>query len=133
MDLSLREETYVEEKQDWLGSAHGTDSTDPLTLDGALLGAIFADGIVRSGIVLGKVTATGRYARYDDSLSTGLEVASYLLYTSQRLRRYQDAAGAFKNVTAAGLWHGQVVESKLPTSHGLDAAAKTDLKHVKFV
>ena len=133
MDLTLREETYVEEKHDWLGSGHGTDSTDPLTLDGALLGAIFADGIVRSGVVLGKITATGRYTRYADAGADGEETAEYLLFTTQRLRQYQDAAGSFKNVPAAGLWHGQVVEAKLPAGHGLTAAAKVDLKHVRFV
>jgi hypothetical protein len=37
------------------------------------------------------------------------------------------------NAGGALLWHGQVVEAKLPTGHGLDAAGKTDLKHIHYV
>lgn len=133
MDLSLREESFTIEDHSWLGSAHGTDATDSLTLDGALLGAIFADGLVRSGTVLGIVTATGRYTRYNDAGVAGENVARYHLYTSVQLRETIDTAGAFKNVGAAGLWHGQVVEAKLPTGHGLDANGKADLNQVRYV
>lgn len=67
MDLKARKETFGAEDLTWLGSAHGTEATDTITLDGALTGATFTDGEVPSGIVLAKVTSSGKYAPYGGS------------------------------------------------------------------
>lgn len=135
MQLQIVSKTYnPAEDHSWLGSAHGTVECDSITLDAALLVAIFTDGFVPSGTVLGKVTATGRYARYDDAATNGLEVAAGHLFNSQDLTNGgQVAVASAANAAAALYWHGEVVESKLPTNHGLDAAAKADLKHIRYV
>jgi hypothetical protein len=99
------------------------------------LGAVFTNGRVPSGVVLGKITASGRYGPYDDAETDGREVAVGHLFTTTQLNRPElgDDPAVFRNVGGALLWHGEVVEAKLPTDHGLDANAKTDLKHIRYV
>lgn len=51
----------------WMGDLHGLDTTEGVTLDGSLFGAAsFPDGLVQSGTILGKVTATGLYGPYGE-------------------------------------------------------------------
>ncbi len=71
MDISVRSETFTVEDQSWLGSAHGTDATESITLDLALFVAAthYPNGYVPSGLCLGKVTATGLYGPYGASPS----------------------------------------------------------------
>jgi hypothetical protein len=129
MRLAQRSETFTPpEDQSWLGSSHGTSNADPITLlDDAFL-TDWDDGIVPSGVILGKVTATGLYVPYDeDGVDDGREVAAGILATTKVLN------GVGGKTPAALQWHGEVIEAKLPTGHGLDAAAKTDLKHIRFV
>ena len=65
MDLRNKTETFVPgENHEWLGSAHALDTCDPITLDGSAFLSLFADGIVPSGVALGKITATGLYGPY---------------------------------------------------------------------
>lgn len=52
---------YVVDDQSWLGSAHGTNECDTITLDGPACLDAFPDGVIPSGTVLGKITATGKY------------------------------------------------------------------------
>lgn len=52
---------YVVDDQSWLGSAHGTNECDTITLDGPACLDAFPDGVIPSGVVLGKITATGKY------------------------------------------------------------------------
>lgn len=70
-NLSVRSETFLPaEDQTWLGSAHGTQEGDTITLDAALFPVgTWADGIVKSGTVLGRVTATGLYGPYGQNAS----------------------------------------------------------------
>lgn len=58
---------YVVDDQSWLGSAAGTNFCESIMLDGTLCLAAFPNGIIPSGTVLGKVTATGKYAPYAGS------------------------------------------------------------------
>lgn len=130
MDLNFSTKTVGAEDQSWLGSAHGTDAPKPVTLDGTLLGAVFTDGRVPSGVVLGKVTATGRYALYDDAAVDGRTAAVGILYTTVFLNDDPTAPGTFHNVQGAMLMHCFVIASKLPRQSGagsLDANGKTDL------
>lgn len=132
MKLGLTTETFgASENQKWLGSAHGTSEADSITLDGALADTDFPGGSIPSGVVLAKVTATGRYAKYNDALSNGREVALGHLFTTVDLKASGRTTGA--DVTAALFWHGEVVEANLPSGHGLDAAGKVDLKNVRYV
>jgi hypothetical protein len=126
MDLAPKTEQFSSDSKAWLGSEHGTTSCDSIMLDAALFLAVFPDGNVPSGVVLGRVTATGRYAPYDDGAATGIEVARGHLFDLVQVQAGVNPAGAL-------FWHGEVIEAKLPDDHGLDAAAKADLPQIKYV
>jgi hypothetical protein len=132
MRLDIQTETFsASEDQSWLGSAHGTNECDSITLDGDAFLATWPDGIIPSGVVLGRVTATGLYQPYDDGVATGIEVARGHLFTTIDLGG--TTAGTVGNTPAALFWHGEVVEANLPADHGLDAAAKADLGQIRYV
>ncbi len=57
-----------------VSEAPGTLSRDKVTV------TVPANTTLEPGSVLGKITATGKYVRYDDSLATGAEVAKGVLY-----------------------------------------------------
>lgn len=132
MGLQVRTSTFSPaENQEWLGSAHGTQECDPVTLDAALCIAVFPTGLIPSGVTLGKVTATGKYGPYSDAAVDGRTTAQGHLFTTIDLTAGGTQAAA--DTPAALFWHGEVVEAKLPASHGLDANGKTDLKFIKYV
>lgn len=94
-----------------LSEGEGTISRENVTV--TQTGAAIA-----SGTVLGKITATGAYAGYDNTATDGAEVAAGILYN------HLDAAtGEVKAV--AFVRHCEVNELELT---GLDAAATADLK-----
>lgn len=64
MDLTARRESFGAEDLSWLGSAHGTEAQETITLDGSAFAAAFPDGVVPSGTVLAKIAATELYAPY---------------------------------------------------------------------
>lgn len=125
------ETVVTAENQSWLGSAHGTNECESCQLDASAFLATFPDGVVPSGVVLGKITATGLYKPYADGAADGSEVAAGHLFTTTDLKG--TTAPTAQDVSAALFWHGQVIEAKLPVGHGLNAAAKTDLKHIHYV
>jgi hypothetical protein len=134
MRLPITTEVFsASEDQSWLGSAHGTNECDPVTLNADLFLAAFPAGIVPSGVVLGKITATGLYAPYTDAAThgAGTDTAAGHLFTTVDLGG--TTAAAVDRVAGALYWHGEVVESKLPTNHGLTAAAKADLTQIRYV
>lgn len=63
--------TLVTGDDSWLGSAHGTDSTESITLDVSAFTANthYANGVFHAGIPLGKITASGKYGPYGASPS----------------------------------------------------------------
>lgn len=126
MDLAPKTEQFTSDSKEWLGKEHGTTSCDSMMLDAALFLAVFEDGLVPSGVVVGRVAATGRYGPYDDAAVDGREVARGHLFDVAQVE-------AGRNVGGALFWHGQVVEAKLPADHGLDAGAKADLRQINYV
>lgn len=126
MDLKQTTQEFSSDDKSWLGSEHGTTSCDSIQLDAALFLAVFEDGEVPSGVVVGRVAATGRYAPYDDGAADGTEVARGHLFDYVKVNAGSNPAGAL-------FWHGEVVEAKLPADHGLDAAAKADLAQIRYV
>ncbi|MEV0759531.1 head decoration protein [Nocardia sp. NPDC050435] len=82
----------------------------------------YPKGYLPSGIVLGKITASGLYGPYDNTATDGREVAAGFLWDAFTPT---DTTGK----ESAPLWVGVglIQENKLPSGHGLDAAAKTDL------
>lgn len=66
MDLTLRAESWGTDDKSWLGSRHGIGECPSVTLDtSAFTPSIhYPDGYFKSGIALGKITATGKYGPY---------------------------------------------------------------------
>jgi hypothetical protein len=66
MDLTLHTESFQQENHSWLGSAHGTDATQSITLDTSAFtsGTHYPNGFFPSGLPLGKITASGKYGPY---------------------------------------------------------------------
>ncbi|OJY47608.1 head decoration protein [Pseudonocardia sp. 73-21] len=122
MDLSIRTETFGQEDQSWLGSAHGTDSARSITLDMTTFtaGTHYPDGYLMSGLPLGKITASGKYGLYDDAASDGRQACAGLLFTVVRA-----PASTSTPVSGAMLVHCIVVDANLPIA--VDAAGKADV------
>lgn len=131
-DITVSRTDYVAENRSWLSGPHGTEpgTTPSITLDiSKFTDARFAD-VIKSGVVVGKVTSTGLYGPYDDTASDGREVARFLLFNTVSRKPGQTKVGN------AGVIHAFVNESKLPYASGvggLDANAKADLKHLVLV
>ena len=123
MDLTPRTTTYQTSRQDWLGSAHGTDATESVTLNLALFtaGTHFPNLYLASGEPLGKVTASGLYGPYDDAAVDGRAVAVGVLYTDVSV----PAGVTTGNFGAAILTHGRVINALLPRV--IDAAGIVDV------
>lgn len=122
MDLTTRSEAWTQDDQSWLASAHGTDTARPITLDTSTFtsGTHYPNGYFPSGLPLGKITATGKYAPYNNAAADGTETLAGFLFTAVDAPSVNtiDPQGAL-------LWHGAVVEAKLPIA--VDAAGKTDV------
>jgi len=128
MDLSLKTESFTQDRRDWLGSAHGTDAPVGATLDVTKFtsGTHYPDGYIKSGIPLGKVTASGKYGPYDDTAADGRETCVGFLFTAV------DVKSGSTTVVGSMLLHCFIKEAKLPVT--IDAAGKTDLgSRVVFV
>lgn len=135
MFLSPVTETFGQDDQSWLGSEEGTSRAMSITLDTSafVAGTHYPDGYFKSGIILGKITATGLYAPYNNAASDGTEVAAGLLLCAVDAPPLttQDPQGAM-------LWHGRVLVSKLPIAQGVNGgpdaggAYKTDLPQIRF-
>lgn len=65
----VKSTSYVVSDDSWLGSAHGTDSTESITLDVSAFtsGTHYPNGFLLSGLPLGKITASGKYGPYTAS------------------------------------------------------------------
>jgi len=91
-----------------------------------LSGSAFTAGLVKSGTVLGKITATGLLGPYSNAATDGRQTA-----VGHLLNDVEVAAGERHHV--AVVHAGTVKESLLPTGSGLDAAAKAELTAVVYV
>lgn len=122
MDLSLRTETFGQDDQSWLGSEHGTSSARSITLDTSAFTANthYPDGYFKSGLPLGRITATGIYGPYDNAAADGRETLAGFL-----LSAVDAPAATTTDVQGALLEHGVVIESKLPVA--IDAAGRADV------
>lgn len=125
MDLTIRSESFGTEDQSWLGSAHGTDATDPITLDGPAMLAAFPTGVIPSGVEV-QAAATGRYGPRGTGAFTVAGTSGHVFTTVK-----VNADGG--HVGAALLWHGEVIVSKLPASSGHDGASAAAIPHVRYV
>jgi hypothetical protein len=125
MDLTQRSVTFSQDRRDWLGSQHGTDILRSVTLDVSTFtaGTHYPDGYLKSGIPLGKITASGKYGLYDDTKTDGRQTCVGLLATGVEVINHRGQAST--SVNGSMFLHGFVVLSKLPVA--LDAAGQTDV------
>ncbi|MEV3855058.1 head decoration protein [Streptomyces sp. NPDC050095] len=121
MNLTTTTETFGQDDQSWLASAHGTDTARTITLDTSAFtpGTHYPGGYFPSGLPLGRITATGKYGPYSGAASDGRETLAGHLFTAVKAPTDNtvDPQGAL-------LWHGAVVLSKLPAT--VDAAGQAD-------
>jgi hypothetical protein len=134
MDLTLQQTTFGLDERDWLGSAHGTDMLASVTLDTSTFVANthYPKGVLNSGILLGKITASGLYGPYDDTANDGRQTAVGVLFTETRVIPLGASAASAK-VSGPLFRHGKVVTAKLPANSGVDANGKADLTQILFV
>jgi hypothetical protein len=121
MDLEMQTEEFGNGDLSWIAEWKRTYPGRSITLDGDLFDdPPFTDGLVRSGTVLGVVTATGLYGPYDDAAADGREVAAGHLLHDRTVR-----PGA--RFGAALIWTGRLFAGNLPANSGFNPAARADL------
>ncbi|MCZ1009911.1 head decoration protein [Streptomyces sp. NBC_01456] len=122
MNLTTTTETFGQDDQSWLASAHGTSNARTITLDTSAFtpATHYPNGYFPSGLPLGRITATGLFGPYDNTAADGRETLVGHLFTAVKSPTVNtiDPQGAL-------FWHGGVVEAKLPRP--VDAAGKTDV------
>jgi hypothetical protein len=138
-DISVVATTYQVEKRAWLLGSHGTDpgTTPTITLDVSAFTAAthYPNGYLLSGIVLGRITATGLYAPYVDANVDGTGTAAGLLFSSVKV---PNTAVLTIDVGGALFKHGFVNQNKLPIVNGatgggfIDANGIIDMKLIDF-
>lgn len=129
MELSLKTETFGADDQSWLGSEHGTQATESVTLDTSAFteATHYPDGYFKSGIPLGLITASGKYGPYDGAAVDGTETLVGFLFAAVKAPSVNtvDVAGAM-------LTHGKVRSSRLPVA--VDAAGQADVSGaIRFI
>jgi hypothetical protein len=130
MILAQTTEQFGSDDQSWLGSAHGTDATETISLDTSLFtaGTHYPDGYFKSGLPLGKITATGKYGPYSDAASDGRQTLVGFLFAAVKAPTDNTI-----DPSAAMLTHGKVRTSRLPLG-AVDAAGIADVAGtIRFV
>lgn len=134
-NLEVKTDVWGVDDKSWLATMKGMTTCRSITLD---VTAFHADhivnGFIPSGIVLGKITASGLYGPYDNALSNGLEVAAGLLFDGAQVKRNADT---ISKTSGALFWEGVVRQSKMPvfpnTAKGeVDAPARVDLPTIRW-
>jgi len=125
MDLTLKTETFGQDDQSWLASAHGTDTARTITIDLTTFtpSTHYPDGYLKSGYAL-KLISGNKYALFSAGDHDDEVIAGHLL-TAVRV-----PVGATK-VAGALLWHGAVRAAKLP--HTVNALGQATAKHISYV
>lgn len=129
MDLSLRRESFLVDDQSWLGSEHGTQATESITLDTSAFTANthYPNGFFKSGLPLGKITATGLYGPYDNAAVDGRQTLDGFLFAA-----VQAPDATTTDVAGALFVHGKVRSARLPIA--VDSAGQTDVAgSIRFI
>ena len=122
MDLKQKTETIgFNDNQDWLGSRHGVDTAETVTLDAANLLAAYPSGEVPSGVEIG-LTNTGRHVLGHDS---GTSDHGFLLHAVM--------VTAGSNPAGAKLWHGKVIKARVPLPSGGSVPVAGNHPHIRLV
>lgn len=120
--------TTVTDDRTWLASLDGVHEAQTITVDTSKLtsGTHYTAGtlnqprnIIKSGIPLGKITASGLYAPYNSAASDGTQMlAGFLVAETAFTPGSAKTAGAL-------LWRGEVYASRLPVAFTAPVAANT--------
>jgi hypothetical protein len=129
---------WANEDRRWLAHRKGYDSNRSITLDISSFQAahMTVKGAIPSGVVLGRITASGKYGPYDTDGTDGREVARGFLFSAVVPDNLTLATST--DPGAALTWEGIVNQDFLPVfvvtgNEGkLDAAARADLIHFRF-
>jgi hypothetical protein len=131
MDLTVRKTSpLIVEDRSWLGDVDGTQATRSITLVVASFTANthYPKGVLASGHVIGRYTSgvnDGLWGLYVPGATDGRETAVGFLFNTLEL--VDPAGNASVKVGAPLMERGFIKEAKLPSTSGLDSAAKTDL------
>lgn len=112
MDLTIKRESFGQDDQSWLGSAHGTNAAQTITLDVSTFtkATHYPDGWLKSGLPLAK--SGNKYVLW----APAANLAGFL-FTTVRV-----PVSTATPVGAAILERGRVKTAKLPVS--VDAAGQ---------
>ena len=128
-DLTVTSTSYGGGGRPWLIGEHGANMPINAVLDwSTFTGTNFADGTVKSGCVVGRITASGKYGPYDNTASDGRETAVGLLFNGGRI-----PANTATVSSDAVLVHCHVRAKTLPYESGAgayDSNAQADLRLV---
>lgn len=118
MELGVKRSSVGQDDQSWLGSAHGTDAPQTITLDTTSFTAAeqFTDNVggwLKSGLPLAQ-TGTEDGQRVYGLWTTGATLAGFL---------FTGVQASADRVGGAILEHGRVKTAKLPVA--VDAAGQT--------
>lgn len=102
MQLGSVREVWGSENQKWLGSAHGTNACQTVTIDAKTLTSFANNGVIPSGIPLKK----GESGKFEPVTGTGDKLAGFL-FTAQSFKGNTD-------VVAPMLDHGRIRAEFLP-------------------
>ncbi len=134
-DISVETRSFGPDDRAWLltelvGHQQSTATVYGGNIDFSLFTANthYPNGYLPSGLLLGKVTATGRLGPYSNGATNGTETAVGFLYNATRVPASTATRVAGTVVDSFAI----VSESRLPANHGLDAAAKAELPLIKF-
>lgn len=137
INLKITQEAYGTDSKAWMKSQYGFDTARPCTL---LLTAFAAteqiNGMIPSGVLVGKITASGLYGPYDNAAATGVEVAAGILLNEVRITRDANDTPALDRAASAFVWQGIVDTTKLPALTGtkgkLDTPGRADLPGIRW-
>lgn len=112
------------DNQDWLGSAHGVNTADSVTLDAASFLTAYPSGEVPSGVHISKRTSDGKYRPFLAANTTDTD-RGFLLH-GVLVTTGVDQIGAL-------LWHGEVVTAKVPLGVGQVAPVAASVPFIRLV
>ncbi len=122
---------YVAEDRSWAIGEHGFNMPINVPLDwNTFTGANFTNGLAKSGCVLGKITASGKYGPYEPAATDGRQAAVGVLFNTSKIPADKDTVSS-----DAALVHFHCRQSRMPYQTGLgalDADARTALRLVLF-
>lgn len=112
MDITIKRESFGQEDQSWLGSAHGTNAAQTVTLDASsfVKATHYPEGWLKAGLPLAK--SGTKHVLW----TTGAALAGFLFTTVRVPENLASPVGA------AILEHGRVKAAKLPVP--VDAAGQ---------